>query len=512
MKFFSNPIIERSFFFIIVLLFASPLLVQSYFPTNDGPAHIYNSHLILEFITGNSNIVSQLYQFNSHIEPNWIGHFLFVLFDFFFSSSISERLLVAICMVSLPISIRYFCKSTFTGKTYAAYLAIPFGYNFILVLGFYNFCLGLSILFFALAYLNKSNFTFKGKSILVLFFFGIVLYFSHLIVYAIFLCILTTGILLYRRFNLKNLLFVFLSQLPLILLCLLFYIFKSGSDTSDSMDLNELLKWFYQSAPLLLYVEDSEKWFGLFFNFTLAGILIVGLLTKLNLGNLKNDWKKASLIGLSIFIILLLYFFFPNSFATGGFISIRLLLLFYLFLFGLLSYFSIHKIILIPTLTLFLFVTFYQQLNRFNVSRELSFQVEQLMSAESHIHDNSILLPLNYSNNWLHSNISNYLGSNKLILVLDNYEAATPHFPLKWKNNLNPMGQIGNFGGSKNPTIDIEKYESKYSLHIDYITRWYYDDNTKDSTNLKTNQKIKDNFRLIYRSPNDEIELFKRKK
>src|SRR5690606_9290103 len=162
--------------------------------------------------------------------------------------------------------------------------------------------------------------------------------------------------------------------------------------------------------------------------------------------------------------------------------------LFYLFLFGLMSYFPPKKVVLIPSIALLLCTAFYQQLERFTISRELSEQVDQLMVSESLLNEKSTLLPLNYSTNWLHSIFSNYLGSNKLVLVLDNYEAGTPHFPLKWKEQLNPMGQIGNFGGSKNPTIDIENYERKHPVEIDYITRWYYDDKTTDSTNLETNK------------------------
>ena len=512
MKFFSNQTIERSFFYFIVLLFASPLLFQSYFPTNDGPAHLYNAHLILEHLGGNSTFISQLFEFNSHVEPNWIGHFLFVLFDFFFSSSVSERIIVALCMISLPISIRFFCTSTLNGKTYPAYLAIPFAYNFILVLGFYNFCLGLSLLFFGISFLNKSNFSFSGKSILSLFLFGIILYFSHLIVYGIFLALLAGGIVFYKRFNAKELVKVVLSQLPFIVLSLLFYINKSGSSASDSMEFGELFKWLYQSAPLLLFNETNERWFGLFFNGLLLTLLIVGIVSNWNKGNLKTDWRKASLICCSLLIIVILYFFFPNSFATGGFISIRMLLLFYLFLFGLMAYFPIKKIVLIPSMALLLCVAFYEQLERFTISRELSEQAEQLMISETYIHPKSILLPLNYSSNWLHSNFSNYLGTNKLVLVLDNYEAGTPHFPLKWRENFNPMGQIGNFGGSRNPTIEVENYEQKYPVKIDYITRWYYDDQTTDSTNIATDKKIRANFQLIYRSPSKGIELFKRKK
>ena len=173
--------------------------------------------------------------------------------------------------------------------------------------------------------------------------------------------------------------------------------------------------------------------------------------------------------------------------------------------------FTYPKFIAIPIILFLLTTTTFMQNQKFANLKVLSAEASELTSIQNHVKEGATMIPLNYSKNWLHTNLSSYIASDKLILILDNYEANTPHFPLKWVEQAQPNPLLGNFSYSLNPTITIAPYENKTGLHVDYIVRWCYQHAEKDTIALKTNQEISNDFKLIYTSPKGNAELFERR-
>jgi hypothetical protein len=60
-----------------------------------------------------------------------------------------------------------------------------------------------------------------------------------------------------------------------------------------------------------------------------------------------------------------------------------------------------------------------------------------------HIESNSVVLPINYSGNWLMGHFSNYLGVDKPMIILENYECVAGYFPLKWNVTKMPDSRFG---------------------------------------------------------------------
>ncbi len=155
-------------------------------------------------------------------------------------------------------------------------------------------------------------------------------------------------------------------------------------------------------------------------------------------------------------------------------------------------------------------ITFYQQWYKFSQIKVMSADAAEMTSVVKHLNEGKTIIPLNYCHNWLHTNLSNYLAADKLMLLFDNYEANTVHFPLKWVPQAQPNPLLGNFSISLNPTLNVAPYENKTGLHIDYLLRWCYQQNQQDSISEKTNQEITRHFKLIFTSPNGNAELFER--
>jgi hypothetical protein len=82
-----------------------------------------------------------------------------------------------------------------------------------------------------------------------------------------------------------------------------------------------------------------------------------------------------------------------------------------------------------------------------------------------------LVLPLKYSGNWMHDNLANYGGMNGQI-ILDNYEASAPHFPIRWKEGMDPNPLLGNFNGYPPLCADIPNYETYTGMRIDYVLLW----------------------------------------
>ena len=69
--------------------------------------------------------------------------------------------------------------------------------------------------------------------------------------------------------------------------------------------------------------------------------------------------------------------------------------------------------------------------------------VMDLYSASVFVEPNSIVLPFDFSENWLHMHHSNYLGVDKSVVILENYECDKDYFPLKWNFESMPKVLLG---------------------------------------------------------------------
>ncbi len=141
--------------------------------------------------------------------------------------------------------------------------------------------------------------------------------------------------------------------------------------------------------------------------------------------------------------------------------------------------------------------------------KSLDEETKTAMLCTDYIRENSILLPLNYSSNWMHCSPFNYAGTVKNIFVLDNYEAGMPHFPLEWKKGKNPVVIMGNFNIEPPPLYaDIHAFEKQTGHLTDYIVVWHYQPLT-DTCTLTIQSVISSGYHLIY-NKDEKMKLYER--
>lgn len=98
--------LERLLFFTITVLTLLPVLCFKFFPTMDGPAHLYNSNLINSLLFDNNETLHSFFIFNSLPVPNWTGHLILSIFNFFLPSFIAEKILLVFYVVGIAYSFR----------------------------------------------------------------------------------------------------------------------------------------------------------------------------------------------------------------------------------------------------------------------------------------------------------------------------------------------------------------------------------------------------------------------
>lgn len=308
--------------------------------------------------------------------------------------------------------------------------------------------------------------------------------------------------------NIKELLIFVLLGMPAVIFSLHFILGNSEGFQFNQTEVAQLLKGLWLALPLVT-IDTLETSYSIAFNviFGLALVLTFYERFKKDLVLQTNDF--AILAGV---LVLVLYFLLPDKMATGGFLTMRLLLCFYL-LMGL--WVSLNSRFSILTLILglaFITVNLVKLPYQLTKAKELSADAVAISEALDYIPLGSTLLPLNYSYHWLHYNIGLYLGAEKKIVVLDNYEASTTHFPVIWKEEVFPGELLGDFGTSNRPKLLIEQYEDFSGKTVDAIVRWKHSYDQDDEATLYTDSILEFLFYPEFTSEDGSVEVHLRKK
>ena len=110
------------------------------------------------------------------------------------------------------------------------------------------------------------------------------------------------------------------------------------------------------------------------------------------------------------------------------------------------------------------------------------------------------VLPVKNSDNWLHGHASNYLGIDKPMVILENYEASLDYFPIRWNRNNIPNLYFGEMS-SANDCLSWESNSNNDIAVIDYI--FLLNDEQESISNECINQisdQLKNDYLEVYKS------------
>lgn len=510
---------EKGIFALFVFITALPVLLNMYFPTVDGPSHLHNANLLKQYWFHHNNFLLNFFELNTHLNSNLPDHLWFAVGGLFLPSFLVEKSLLLFYVVSLPFAFRFLLKSS-AGDNHSvrlsSYLIFPFVYSFTFRIGFFNFCTGIPLLFWTLGSWIRNREQLNSRRLAWLTFMATLVYVSHIFNFLLLGIIVFINELQYmlhskaikdRFIKLRALLIMFI---PGLLLFMLFYISNRSFQHAPPTYLakSKLAQMLVQVDPVITLSYEREHHFAQLIGFVLC--LLAGLVIREYFKNRKQDSGRPKWI-FSLLSVLVLFYFFPDWLDSGGFISIRWALFFFLLLILLIGTRGLSpKLLAVPVMLLMINHLFFMKYH-YDQTAYLNEDVRAFAEAEKKMEDNTVLLPLNYSANWMHINFCSYMATEKNIISLDNYEAEKPHFPLLWKQGECVNAFMPGFENRNPPCINIENYEQKTHHRIDYLGRFCFDGNTSDSCTLHVEEEIKSKFELIFTSADRKLQLYKRK-
>lgn len=519
---------ERYFFLAITILNLIPVLACRFFPTMDGAAHLYNSNIINELVFKSNPHLSTFFTLNTFPVPNWTGHFILSFINLFLSAFIAEKILLLFYLIALPYSFRQLIKTIAPKGVLLSYFIFPFTYSFLLLLGFYNFLLALVFMFITLNYkIKNEREQFSTSKIFVLVSLLMLVYFSHIAVFITTLFILLAHSFfrhIFENKSTKSKVKIIALALSLKAYALLFIYYFSTVSTSGNATFITTKELAYWLKRIIVFNPQREEVFTkivFYLIFSLA-IIAVHNSVKLTIKRLKESTLKNSFLTvvstifnclgfwlIPMFIFLILYFLLPDSTSNAGYVSTRLGLLFFLLLIIWLSSQKIQKWIVIIAASIVLFCHFNLLLLHHALIKDLNKIAESCYSASAHIAANSIVLPLNYSDNWLTGHFSNYLGVDKPMIILENYECGTRYFPVRWNEPEIPNVLLGNAASTDFPCLQWKSNNQSKPEKIDYVFVSGKIETKTDTCGLLITEKIKENYSLIFE--NENCQLFEKK-
>lgn len=512
---------SKLFFYSILFANLVFLCFTKFYPSMDGAAHLYNSNLLGQILQGN-DAISDFYTISTIPIPNWISHFILGIFILLLPAWMAEKILIILYVAGMALSFRYLIKQLNSDAPFLSILIFPFIYSFLFHLGFYNFSISFVFLFLTLGYYLKNMDSFNFRKYILLFLLLTLTYFSNVLIFGLLGLILGLFILQSTYHYYKNttdhnyalkhvgnrLLLLFLTSLPALIFLFLFFEKVTFFPSEQALSNKELFKWIFDARPFIVYDYGADEIITQHYFYIIIILIIIPFIKE---GMKIKDiaFKKADVLLIPTLISLLLYFSVPNG-SSAGMMSDRYCLISYLFALAWIcsrtTKNNLNRFLVLVVVSLHL-TLFYQHQNR--VIKNLDKNAISIYNSSKYLNDNSIVLPINFTGNWLEPHFSNYLGADKPLIILENYEASIGWFPLKWNTEDFPNILLGD-KTSMNGIYWKSNPGSSKTLQIDNIL--IYGNTT--TINNEEWKELKDllstDFKLIHKSDDGFVMLYER--
>jgi len=116
-----------------------------FFPTGDGPSHLYNAAILRQALGADSGRQLDYFDVTLRPFPNWTGHALLAALLGIATPPVAEKVLVSAYLVGWAVALDVFLGATGACLPAIAMLGAALAIHLPLMLGFYNFSLGLMI-------------------------------------------------------------------------------------------------------------------------------------------------------------------------------------------------------------------------------------------------------------------------------------------------------------------------------------------------------------------------------
>lgn len=411
-------------FFILYLV---PIWWFRYFPSQDGPSHVYITEVLSSLASGETAYRDHL-RLNVRPFPNWSAYGVMWAFQLFFSPLASEKLFLSLYLGLMVFSFWYLLSALGPSRRLWSLLSFFFAYNWTLFMGFYNFCLGVPLVALSLGFWWRWRDKWGLGPGVVLAALLVLVYFSHPLPLALVLASLTVMVFVYHRFRLKSALVLLLSFLPALALLYVSFLGEEGVSGVRSSPgfarLPRLIVDFLKMRFILALDAGGHAPIVLGVAAVIWLVLLFSICRRFRAGKggfLFNP-KTTDIFIVPFITSLVLYAVMPNSIGEAGFITPRLNLFSALFLIPLLSgeIGRAPRRLFSGALAALLLVNFLFLYRVFAVNNR---RLEKFVAAREIVAPNSTLVPVIFKK----AEMDESTGEDELIAI---YEHAANYYCL----------------------------------------------------------------------------------
>ena len=474
--------LRGSTLFYILLLVANIALVWllPYFPTRDGPSHIYNIVILHDLLNG-GNDWGKVYTYKLQAYPNLGFHLIAYPMLHFFPPLAVEKFFISLYILLMGVSVPFFLR-TFSVKVFPfAYFLFPILFNYCLMMGFYSYVITVPIFFLALSMSWRIMDDSVPCRILCFNLMGFILFYFHLIPAVLYLTGLVLMYFVRGKFitaKITDVIKVIILVFPLISI-IVYYVYSylflaKHSKLFLHIPRKDLLRDFITFSTTSFNPLQEKLGIILFL------ISLICFSTYLY-GKVKDVYQKQQnfrdtsqgdkfLICFALLLILI-YFIAPFNFGEGSFFNQRFPWVIFLVLLPLFRFpeqlLSIRSSSFVTAVIAVLFLasnatTLFCQ----------NMVIEDFMSGMqvSVPKGSFIMLYKNEDIGWSRVDVLfhavSYYGMEKKCVDIGNYEAGSEIFPVRFRNNLPDLPSQDQIAYDP-MKIKLEKYPD-----INYLFAW----------------------------------------
>ncbi len=465
----------------LIVVYLLPIWLFPYFPTQDGVSHVYNSQILTEYHNTEYQF-RDYYEINWYPFPNWLSHFSLAVLMFVFPPLVAEKIFLSLYVILFPFAIRYFLDAVQRGRHALVILSFTFIYNYLFLMGFYNFAVSVPLFFLALGYWWRHKDEMSRTRIILLNLLIIITYFAHLISYAFILFSIALLALFHFRRNLKQILITGCYLLPAAVLILV-YLPTSDLLAGESPEfgigrVGELFNNLIGMHVLVAYT-DPPNWVSSTVSVLLLFLIIVTIWQ--NRKTTENGYLGQRAFLYLAGILFGLYFILPSSIGPGGWVNDRLAILAVLAIF---AWFRVFDSL--PWRRVFTaVVTLLALLNILYVGilfKNLNAEIREFNVFVQRVGKNKVILPLHFDPRGsskrvgIFVNAANYYCLDNGCINLGNYEIQFDYFPIRFNTDFEtPLDE--------KEWVQIVHWEPEriglcdYADNVDYLLLWGTPDN-----------------------------------
>jgi hypothetical protein len=489
--------VDRLRFFLLTAICAIPAWLVDYFPSQDGPIHLWILHLLHHYGASDGTLVQAFLEPNFRLEPN-LGFYLVAYpLTLVFDDRIAERIFLTLLAFAFCYGARYALSLVRQEGSYLSYLAIPATYHYFIHMGFFNYALGVAAFLPAFALCASAYQGNHARRLAVILVSSLTLACIHLVAFVMLaVAIVTYGVvvelarqpqLLAWRTPLR------LAQGPLFTLglalipgTLLFLAFtgEHGVTPSPHPGLRSLF-WRLTSLEFLISYDIVERHVRSFAMIALL-VTVVAVVARNAIPAMRRDSRVAALLA-ALVAFAVLYFFPPVS-SAGVPLSPRLVPYLFLFLLLFLASFETPAWFRRGVVLVCVLLVTTDAAVRSIQYRALSAEIEDIVEAGRFIEEGSTLLALRMAAHveeprmlsplqighrpdyLLHTGAYLAIGSNAVYLrspLMSPTHYA--YFPFRFRPEMDPFAHLGTHIEGRDPPVAFDAFAEATGSRTRYL-------------------------------------------